>query len=403
LHQRLQQFFESTGLPAQVVCAQGATSLIALARLRLAQLQPCGLKSRVADLPMHTLTAARAHQDVLERMGCRSWDDLLRLPRDGVARRFGAPLLEALDRARGALPDGYTWLTLPECFDEKRELNALVSHAPALMAELEPLLLQLQAWLVGRQSAISALKLVWHLDPRRDTAASLESVVRTAQPAQDLHHVTRLIAEQLARLSLPAPVFSITLASLQIQPLVDADAATGSLLLQASQQGDGALELIERLSARLGADQVRLWQPNADHRPELMQRWVNAQGHATGRRLANAAAVKTEALYPTWLLEPPLKLAVLAGHPVYQGPLQRLAGPQRLEACGWLVAEPAAAPGADAQASEKGQLAALRDYFVYRSQQAGLLWIYNERLGASAHTQHQGQAQQAWYLHGFFA
>jgi protein ImuB len=104
LAERLAVFFEENGQQAEIRRAQGATSLIALGRLRLLEEGGATVKKRVADLPMHTLTAARPHLGVLERIGCRSWDDLLRLPRDGVARRFGAELLEALDRARGRLP-----------------------------------------------------------------------------------------------------------------------------------------------------------------------------------------------------------------------------------------------------------------------------------------------------------
>ena len=44
---------------------------------------------------------------------------------------------------------------------------------------------------------------------------------------------------------------------------------------------------------------------------------------------------------------------------------------------------------------------AIRDYFIYRSPQAGLLWLYSERLPVAT-PQGQGQAR-AWYLHGFFA
>ncbi|MBC7609716.1 MAG: DNA polymerase Y family protein, partial [Polaromonas sp.] len=203
LEARLKQFFESNSLPAKVIRAQGATSLIALGRLRLThQTSYIGLEKlpkRVADLPMHTLSAARPHLGVLERTGCRTWDDLLRLPRDGVARRFGAELLEALDRARGALPDNYTWLTLPEQFDEKLELEALVIHTPALMHGVDRLLASLQAWLLGRQSGLSALKITWHLDKRREVAPTGELEIRTAQPAQDLRHVARLIAERLGQ------------------------------------------------------------------------------------------------------------------------------------------------------------------------------------------------------------
>jgi protein ImuB len=258
--------------------AQGATSLIALGRLRCSKEEGgAAVKKRVADLPMHTLTAARPHLGVLERIGCRSWDDLLRLPRDGVARRFGAELLEALDRARGSAADDYEWLLLPEHFEEKLELNALVTHAPALMAGVERLLVHLHAWLLGRQSGLCALKITWHLDKRRDVPPTGELEVRTAQPAQDLRHVARLISEHLAQQKLPAPVHSLTLQSLATELLADSAAATGSLLMEARKQGDSVVELVERLSARLGDAQVQAWQPCADHRPELMQRWVPAR------------------------------------------------------------------------------------------------------------------------------
>jgi protein ImuB len=59
-----------------------------------------------------------------------------------------------------------------------------------------------------------------------------------------------------------------------------------------------------------------------------------------------------------------------------------LAGPQRLESGWW--------GGGDM---------ALRDYFVARSSQSGLLWIYRERLSGAD----PAQPSDAWYLHGLFA
>ncbi len=414
LNQQLSTFFESNRLPAQVKRAQGATSLIALGRLRAMESATEKSVGRVADLPMHTLSAARLHLGVLERTGCRSWDDLLRLPRDGVARRFGAPLLEALDRARGSVPDNYDWLTLPEQFDEKIELDALVINAPALMAGAEKLLVNLQAWLLGRQSGLSALKLIWHLDKRRDVPPTGELEIRTANPAQDLRHVARLVSEHLAQQQLPAPVHSLSLQSLVTEKLTDSAAATGSLLMEARKQGDSAVELIERLSARLGNANVLAWQPLADHRPEQMQRWVSARSvmPAAIKSVASCARfhwaggqkhiqkrpggapidhsiTRTEALYPTWLLPEPIHLATFGNSPVNQGKLQRLAGPQRLEATGWLMKN-----------GDADKPPAIRDYFIYRNQQGALLWIYNERLAVAPAA---ASPLRAWYLHGFFA
>lgn len=418
LAQKIELFFESNQAVALIERAQGATSLIALGRLRLRlrmqQGQAGAMKKRVADLPMHTLTAARPHLAVLERIGCRSWDDLLLLPRDGVARRFGAELLEALDRARGTVADDYAWQVLPEHFEEKLELNALVTHGPALMAGVERLLVHLHAWLLGRQSGLCALKIIWHLDKRRDVPPTGELEIRTAQPAQDLRHMARLISEHLAQQKLPAPVHSLTLQSLATELLADSAAATGSLLMETRRQGDSVVELLERLSARLGDANVQAWQPCTDHRPELMQRWVSARSAiksiAACAQPVRARALKglrkttshafpdarVEALYPAWLLPEPLKLQAAGNSPVYQGKLTRLAGPQRLEAAEWLLADHEnrnAEPGL----CEKPW--AFRDYYIYRSQQGSLLWVYSERLGSAA----QAGRQRTWYLHGFFA
>lgn len=428
LDARLAAFFEANRAVADTGRAQGATSLIALGRLRWQAENPGAVKKRVADLPMHTLSAVLPHHAVLERIGCRTWDDLLRLPRDGVARRFGAELLEALDRARGSVPDDYEWLVLPEAFEEKIELEALATHGPELMAGVERLLASLQAWLLGRQSGLSALRLTWHLDKRRDVAPTGELEIRTANPAQDLRHMARLVSEHLAQQQLPAPVHSLTLQSLATELLVDSAAATASLLMQAQHQGDSAVELVERLSARLGDASVQAWQPCADHRPDHMQRWVPArnaiqsiaaaarQQKATGlkhiqkgRKKASAASLnaphaasqgKVDALYPSWLLPEPQRLATEGNSPVYQGRLTRMAGPQRLEATGWL----APSEGAYRAHAERHTPPTMRDYYIYRCEQGSLLWIYSVRLELpAAEGSPVMQKRQHWYLHGFFA
>ena len=410
---KINLFFKSNKLESYTERAQAATSLIATGRLRSARAGSAKPPRRTADLPMHTLSAARPHLGVLERVGCRNWGDLLALPRDGSARRFGSGLFDALDRARGQLPDHYDWLTLAEQFDEKIELDALVTHAPALMAGAERLLVQLQAWLLGRQSGLTALRLIWHLDKRRNVAPTGELEIRTANPAQDLRHVARLLAEHLAQQQLPAPVHSLRLQSLETQKLADSAAATGSLLMESQHLGSSAVELIERLGARLGDANVLAWQPQADHRPEQMQRWESARNVLpvaiksgascarpywdTARKHLNKELVnglkisaglpnpmsstgpasqagrsgesrqpglgpsgrssragragrmgrvgrldRVEALYPSWLLAEPLVLATFGNSPMYQGRLQRLAGPQRLEATGWAFSLPRA-------------------------------------------------------------
>jgi protein ImuB len=205
-------------------------------------------------------------------------------------------------------------------------------------------------------------------------------------------HLARLLSEQLARVTLPAPELHLRLRSLQTQPLAGESI---SLLPDDVRAGDSLHQLLERLSARLGPEQVRSVHLHADHRPERMQSWCGAVG-ATKSGAAYAYSTGSggrfdsknrpqNALYPSWLLAMPLRLTVHQGLPQHQGPLTLLAGPQRLEA-GWLEGD-----------------AALRDYYVARSATAGLLWVYRERLGGQAAGGPANGGQGLWYLHGIFA
>lgn len=407
--------------------AHAATSLIALAQLEvmpsraqqpaLAEsfpvLSPPVNNMSVDDLPLHALAAARPHLETLSRLGVRTWGQLRALPRGGVSRRFGAPLLDALDQAYGLRPDLYPWLVLPDVFEATLELSAQVENAPALLFAARRLLAQLKVWLQLRHCGVLALELRWQMDERRHTEPQGALLLRTAQPTQDSSHLQRLLSEHLAHVRLPAPVHTLRLHTVETSPLAH---VSTSLLPDKVSTGESLSQMLERLSARLGADRVLQLQPRLDHRPEQMQTWLPfaTQSIATGVIYKRARAKKSlkisvesatavvahsaassvphitaqcqlwaQPLAPTWLLQEPMKLAVHHQKPHYQGPLTLLAGPQRLESGWW-----------------GGGNLALRDYFVARSAKVGLLWVYRQRLMGQG-----GQAEQVsdWYLHGIFA
>lgn len=412
----------------------GRTSLIAMARALTASQPPIPPD----DLPLSSLLAAQPHLDTLARLGCIRWGQLRALPRAGVARRFGAALVDALDQAYGSRPDVYPWLTLPAVFEAALELPSPVESAAALLFGARRLLAQLQVWLQLRQLGVLAVELGWVMDARRHTATQGELVLRTAQASADINHLQRLLAERLGQVTLAAPALSLRLRSLETQPR---QGASASLLLNDQPQGDSLAHLLERLSARLGASNVLRLQPQADHRPEQMQVWQAAvagprrvqkgaaepgavsalpfkaggqKGSKTADALHQPFTGWASALYPTWLLAEPLPLAVHQAQPHYQGPLTLLAGPQRLEAGWWSAGQAGSAPlvnAASVQRVGKGLAdgagparptrspAALRDYFVARTPGAVLLWIYRERLAGADPL----QASAAWYLQGVFA
>jgi protein ImuB len=377
--------FKSNRPLAPVDVAQGATSLVALGRLWSATEDR--LCPPMEALPLSALAAARPHLPTLVRLGLRSWGQLRALPRGGLARRFGAELVDALDRAYGERSEVYPWLTLPEVFDARLELTASVDTAPAMLFGARRLLAQLLVWLRARQRGVLALELLWELDARRSNALHVDAhhrgdqqgrlELRTAQATQDMAHLQRLLGEQLARVTLPAPVLYLRLRTLQTQAL---SGESWSLLPEDQRKGDSLHQMLERLSARLGKAQVLCARPNADHVPERMQDW---QPWTDAKVDAGATIHPEAALLPTWLLAKPQRLTVQQGSPQYHGPLTLLNGPQRLES-GWLEGAPV-----------------LRDYFVAHSALAGLVWVYADRM--QERSSNAPDAAVGWYLHGLFA
>jgi protein ImuB len=361
--------------------AQAATVFIAIALLRLQRLGLSRPAQCPQQLPLSVLSAAQPHLGTLARLGCTTWGGLRALPRAGVARRFGTSLLEALDAAHGERPETCTWLTLPEDFDLRLELPALATSAPELMWTAQRLLSALQAWLRARQRGVLAVELEWALDLKRLDGVQLpptqQLTLRTAQPTQATDHLRRLVGEHLARAALAAPANALRLRTLETAPWAG---ASTSLLPQDLRKGERLHELIERLSVRLGAEQVRWPQTLADHRPEHRQRWVSARD-AQAHNVASPVGSQ-DGLLPAWLLPEPLPLRVVQGVPQFQGPLHTVSSPQRIEGGWW---DTASADGT-----------VLRDYFVARSAQAGLLWIYRERARA-------GEAAERWFLQGAYA
>jgi protein ImuB len=354
--------------------AAGSTAQVALALLRLKQ-RGEDKPSSIDGLPVDTLTAAQPHAGILERMGCRTWGQLRALPRAGVARRFGAELVASLDRAYGEAPESHAWIALPESFDVKLELMALATTAPELMWTAQRILSQLQLWLRARNRGVLAIELEWTLDLRRLDGKPLPPTetlaVRTARPTQDMAHVRKLVNEHLSRTTIAAPANHLRIRTIETVPWGGLPA---SLLPEDNKPGEKLHEFVERLSVRLGEGNVLVCVDHEDHRPERMEKWEPARSHVAH----DSACTADEALYPTWLLPQPIELETKSDVPHYGGPLRRLTRLYRVETAWWEEGGPAC-----------------RDYFVARSGEAGLVWIYRERPG--------GEGTPRWFLQGLYA
>lgn len=316
------------------------------------------IEAGISPLPVAALDCGAQTLATLEAIGAKSIADLLRLPRDGLARRCGQGLLDQLDRARGALPEARKFYTPPPRFEATLELGADVTSAEALLFAAKRLLTQLAGYLAARCGGIQRFSL--SLMPEDQAPTVLE--IGLVTPTRESERLVALVRERLASHKLAAPVSRLRLEANDILALAG---ESGTLFAgPANTSGDWA-KLIERLRARLGTEAVRGLAPRDSHRPECA--W---QSIAPG---AKSSTVPHKPR-PLWLLDAPRALKEVASQPHYHnGPLALIAGPERIEAGWW--------DGDDIK----------RDYFVAQTADHSTLWIFRER-----------RQPGGWYLHGIF-
>ncbi|RZT93766.1 protein ImuB [Rivibacter subsaxonicus] len=380
---RAQELVESCGLhpvmalaptagAAWLLAGQGAgrrRSLHASSMVRLLDALPAQRLARLLELTPQ-------QQDLLQMLGCDRLGELRALPRAGLRKRIGAPLVDALARAYGEAPDPRTWFEPPERFSLEVELPHRADDAHALEAALAPLLQALVGWLHLRWQAASVLRLRLVHDGGRHARPDTELRLQLGAPVRDAAHLALLWRERLQRQALAAPVYRLGLA---LDESVQHAGVAGELLPSVTQDAQARSALLDRLRARLGAERVRRLEPLADHRPERAQRWVEATLAAVPARTSTGTTAPPR---PLWLLDPPQPLALDAQErPLLDGgALHLLSRAERIEA-GWFDGAPVR-----------------RDYHVAFTARHRLCWVYRERRDVVASARNGG-----WFLHGWFA
>lgn len=319
----------------------------------------------VAPTPRAALWRARGRHEILEELpvevvsadpffksiGISKVGELLRLPREGLARRCGQALLDDLDRALGALAEPREFFVPPARFQARLDLPGEVRHAEGVLFAARRLLLQLEGLLAARQAGVRSFDLFLFQNRK---ATALE--IRFASPTRDAERMARMLRERLATVSLKEGVEAIGLEATQFTPL---HGRSAGMFGDAQADGEAWAQIVERLQSRLGAGSIHGLTTQPDHRPEHAWRRVEP-GEWDPREFVQPGP------RPAWLLEPARRVPKID--------YELLAGPERIE-CGWWDGDEAR-----------------RDYFIARSG-ASLVWIYRER---------SGEAEE-WYLHGLFA
>src|SRR6185436_5425816 len=185
-------------------CASAATARAALWLSR-------GEGQSFDELP---LEVTRFDLGFFRSIGVRTVAELLRLPREGLARRCSEEVLRDLDRALGALPEPRTFYAPPPQFDAQLELPAPVAHAEGLLFGARRLLVQLEGLLSARHEGIRGFKLLL-----RHESGSTVVEVGLASATRQAERLAQVLRERLANVSLAEPVETIRLEARDFAPL----------------------------------------------------------------------------------------------------------------------------------------------------------------------------------------
>lgn len=321
------------------------------------------LRSALGPLPLDALDLQTQWMQKMHKLGLRHLCDLWRLPRAGLARRFGSGFLALLDRVLGASPDLHPYYYAPEVFVAKREIGWDAQSTEDLWPFLTELLTCLQNFLTNKSAAVELLYLTLHFNNRRQHAVSL--TLRQAQ--RDGVILLKLLRERLRDLRWEAPVVALELVSGPVQffvPQTQELFPSDSVVTEQESQMRWNL-LLETVQARCGSVALRQLEAMADHQPERAQRYC---------RRAHLQETSYELrLRPVWLLRVAERLTGCPPSLVYRSTLRLMSGPERVETGWW-------------ETTRIG-----RDYYIAEEEGGARLWVFRDL-----------KQPTCWYVHGFF-
>lgn len=364
---------------------------------------PGETETALAELPVAALRIPVDAAEKLHRLGIRRVDELLRLPRSGLATRLGTGLLQRIDQALGTIDQ-----TLPVHHAAAEDVVSTELEYPTYATDLlkhriEQLVKQLASGLGSRQQG--ALRLTCRLDMQSHPSQRMQ--LGLFAPTADADHLTGLLHSVFEQQRLTARVHRIVLAAPLIGPL-----RMQQRSLLAGDDAHGACDaaalakLVDGLSSRLGSGRVLGVRRSDNPLPERAFQAYSLTGRRPRRKPpANSPAGVPKSGATTSGISAPRRVAIAPDAPLRR-PLDLLRKPQPIDASqvhqdGWpqqikLRRWPAAQRVCRAWGPERIETgwwqgpSIRRDYFRIETESGQWLWIYRQ-LG-----------QNTWWLHGWF-
>jgi protein ImuB len=316
------------------------------------------LAERLAPLPLSLLHQFISTVDSLRRAGLHTLGDVLALPPATLGRRCGREFTHFLQQLLGQREDLQADYRPPAAFSDEYWFGYEVKTTDELLPAVQRLLQSLCRFL--RNTQLQTSEIHWQL-VRMDR--TLQDVcVRSSSSHSDWGNWYQLSRIRFEQLQLAGTVEGLALACPRLLPgehhSID--------LFNPRNQREPLANLLDRLRNRLGLQAIAHVGCRDEHLPEFAL-LVSSEHSGDEHRSAVQRAQR-----PFWLMPQPKALSLHNGHLYWNGALQLVYGPERIEDNWW-------------------QDAVSRDYYIAMDTGGQHYWIYRDRLA------------RQWYIHGIFA
>ncbi len=373
------------------------------------------IEPALAPLPLNALRIGPDLVQALARLGLRTIGQLYRQPRAPVARRFGRELLYRLDQAMGAVEEAISpRRPVAELMAERRFAEPLVHEN-----DIERTIRRLAAHLCEamEKKGVGARQL--QLSLFRVDGKTFHMEVGTSRPERNAEVMTRLFKERLAALQEDYDAgygFETLRLSVMASQLMTQKETS---FLQDSGTGD-ADHLIDRLTARLGAEAIVKGVPENTHLPERAEREIPVGAwhaeKASHRVNGRLRGLVSQAEYPEYSVQDISKIPSphsIVSNSIAVRPLRLFSVPETIEAIAevpdgppirfrWrkILHKVTRVEGPERICDHwwsRQTPRQTRDYFRIEDDRGHRYWLFREGL------YERETDRPKWFLHGLFA
>ncbi|MEZ9232011.1 DNA polymerase Y family protein [Vibrio amylolyticus] len=346
----------STGLSpySAMLLAKSATNMIFRSKE--------SILSEIHLLPLSISELDQKQVEQLSRIGINTFQELLALPMQELAKRFNIDLVNYVGRLLGQFKHPVILYHPPESFRSYLELLFDIDNVQWLEKPLMKLLRQLELFLTLRNQVAYELRLTLHLRDHDDQAIMFTSAAGDYLESK----WATLCRLSLESITLNAPIHGITLS---IARGGERQSTTQDIFCGTKGQLTEP-ELLSLLQAKLGKERVCKMSKTDDPRPEKSTLLYNPSQYNPSQYTSGKYTETKRISHNT---EPRLRPSVM--FPTPQPLTEKVSiinGPERI-VTGWWDGDKMA-----------------RDYFIARSHEGRWIWVFRDQ-------------QKRWYSHGQFS